>query len=634
MAQQKTDLYSILVSYANKYNSPYIKIDSFLDFLERHAKTLSEENPEWLKWLKDKPIKFWTEISVLVEDGKCELLADTEDGRIYMSRYYPQLIQKAYQGADEDADIPFHNEESLRITLPETQIRPLSADYDFLFYLSEPQDSDIPILKIKFPDGFGSGLVLAGMIPRQLAEMAILKIRNYLRKGGNKEYVLRKLSPQLQGRESNLKDLLNRILLRPMDCYNAIEEGGEFSSLFWAHFCVIMKNDIRKKKEHLSDDIATIQSVYIIETISAHFKSLAVKKREAEQAFKDLENHLAKPPFLYTLDEILKFTNPKGVLLLSFYTNDGLETWLRKKTTESETDKLPPLLIVKGEGNEKCFLQKDKIPVLCVRLLNIARINVKDALTRHWRKLLLEYRSEPAMEKNEEFEKTLFAYTKKLCPALTTLMEDLKLSLVYEELEQSESGVPAPAKIFSNGHLLPYSSLLLIQRKELLLDIKLMLPFWYSLPIITAIIAFFKNLGRKKKARKASFENIEGMGEDILEEKDRAGEIRRAAQELEIILVPPGYTLETYLEELEDRWSRLIDKQARANLIEDVKSLIRDSLRRTLKIQKHFKLTQDTVNQMAQNIVTRTPALASLSGRDSIIIYTELYMLGLLGSIK
>ena len=631
---QRTDLYSILVSYVNKNNSPYIKINSFLDYLERYAKSFSGDNPEWNKWIQDKAIHFWADLSVLVEEGKCELLADTEDGRIYMARYYLQLLQKTYQDAEEDMDIPFHNEDSLRIILPETQIRPLSVNFDLLSYLNEPQESDLPILRITFPDGFGSALILATMIPQRVTEIAILKIRNYLRKGGNKEYIYRKLNTQLQGRESNLKDQLNRILVRPLDCYKYIEEGGEFSYLFWAHFCVTMKNDIKKKNERLSDDIAAMQSVYLIEAISGYFKALGVKRKEAEQAFKELENHLSKPPYLYPLEQILKFTSSKGVLLLSLYTREMLEEWLRKKTTQSETGKLPQLLIVQGMEGEKCFALKEKIPSLCVRLLSIARIQVKDALTKHWRKVFLEYSSEPAMDNNDEYEKTLLAYTKKYCPALVTLLEDLKLSMVYDELEHTQSGIPPAARIYSNGHLLPYSSLLLMWRKDFLQDIKLMLPFWYSTPILTAIIALFKNLGKKKKSRKASTDNKESVEEDLIQEKDRSGEIRAAAQELELIMVPPGRTLDTYLEELEDRWSRLIDKQARENLIEDVKSLIRDNLRRNLKIQKHFRLTPESIHQMAQNTIVRTPSLSSLSGRDSLLIYTELYMLKLLGNIK
>ena len=631
---QRTDLYSILVSYANKNNSPYIAIEPFLDFLGRYAKKNSQEHPEWNKWVHDKEAKFWSEMSALVEDGKCELLTDTDDGRVYMPFFYLEVLQEAYRNPDEDADIPFPCEESLRITLPDNQTRPLSCDYDLLTYLEEPQDTEIPILMINFPEGFGSALVLAGMIPRRLTEMALLKIRNYLRKYGNKEYAFRKLTPQLQGKESNLRDQLNRILTRPMDCYGAIEGGGEFSYLFWAHFSILIKSDIKKKKEHLSEDIAAYQSVLIIDTISGYYKALAVKQRDAELAFKSLENHLAKPPFLYSLDQIIKFTSAKGVLLLSQYTQEDLEEWLRKKTTENENNELPMLLIVRGPKDERCFLLKDKVLALCVRLLAEARTQVKDAISKHWRKLLSEYRIEPAMENDREFENTLLRFMQKLCPALSNLLEDPKLLLVYEEMEQSQNGVPPSAKIFSKGKLLPYSSLLLIRRKDTLVDAKLILPFWYSIPIITAIIAFFKKLARKRKAVKLAPTYDTDEGEDSPEEKDRAGEIRDAAEALEFTMVPPGHSLDSYLEELESRWSRLINNQARENLIEDVKSLVRDYLRQNLKVNRKFRLTQEVISQMATNIVTRSPALSSLSGRDSLILYTELYLVKLLENTR
>ena len=622
----KTDLYSIIISYANKNNSPYIKVDSFLEFLGQYAKNHI--------WVKDTAVKFSVELSALMEGGKCELLENTDEGWIYLTHYYPDLIRKAYQNAEGDTDIPFPSEESLRIKLPQTHIRPLGCGDDLFSYLDAPQDSDTPILRIDFPDGFGSALVLAGLIPRRLTEIAILKIWNYLRKDVNKEYVLRKLIIQLHSRSSSVRDQFNRILIKPLDCYNAIKEGEEFSGLFWGHFCAVLKNDIKKKNERLHEDIAVVQSAYIIETVSGYYKALAIKKRETELAFKSLDIRLSRPPFLYTMDQICKFANDKGILLLSIYSRENLEAWLRTKTTESNNNGLPALLIVRGEGKERFFVLKDKIPALCVRLFNMARIQVKDALTRHWRRLLLNYNTEPAMENNEEFEKILLAFTKKYCPTLTTLLDDPKLPLVYREAEQSESSASSQARIFSKGQLLPYSSLLFLQRKELLSDIKLMLPFWYSLPIITAIIAFFKNLLRNKKASKPLPADIEDPGEVVLKDKDRAGEIRAAAQDLELLLVPPKYTMDSYLEELESRWSRLIDKKARENLIEDVRTMIRDNLRGYLRIYKKFRLTQEAISQLAQNIILSSSALASLSGRDSLILYAELYLIKLLRNVR
>jgi hypothetical protein len=319
---QRTDLFSILISYANKNNSPYIDI---AQFLERYAKKVSAEQPEWLKWTNDINVKFWAEMSPLAEQGKCELLADTAEGRVYIAHFYLNLLENVYRDIDEQAGMPFPSEESLRIILPENQIRPMSAEYDLAGYLAEPQDSDIPVLKLLFPEDSGSALVLASMVPRKLAETAIMKIRNYLRRYGNKEYAIHKLAPQLQGKESVPANQIDQVLLRPLECFTAIAEGSELTYLFWAHFCVLVKADIKRKKERLGDEIAAMQSVYIIEAINNYYRALAVKRREAEIAFNNLETLLTKPPYLFNMDQILKFTSTKGVLLLGQYTAEDLE---------------------------------------------------------------------------------------------------------------------------------------------------------------------------------------------------------------------------------------------------------------------------------------------------------------------
>jgi len=622
------------VSYANKNNSPYIDVDAFLDFLGKYAKKHCEEHPEWLKWANDRSKKFWAEMAILVEEDKCELLTDTDEGRIYMPYFYLEVIKKAYQRMEEDADLPFPCEESLKITMPENQLKLLGSEYDIIEYMGHPQDSDIPILKFNFHEECGYALALASMVPRIIIETAILKLRNYLRKSGNMEFAIRKLAAQLQGKESYLRGLLNQILMRPLECYSAIEGGGEFSSLFWAHFCILIKNDIRKKKERLAEDIAAFQSVTIIEAISEHFKAMVVKKQEAELAFKSLENHLAQPPYLYAMEKILMFTNNKGVLLLGQYTEDELGEWLKDKTTKSKDNQLPDLLIVQGSPEERFYLCKDKMIPLCSKLLADSRQKAKDEITKNWRKLLLEYLREPPMNSDAEFDVYLTKVTGKLCPNLIALLEDPKLPLVCDEIENNPTANPSPVKLFNKGVLLPYSTLLYLNRKEILTEARLVLPFWYSLPIITPIIAFFKNLARRRNAPKL----IPDIGTDgepgARNKRDRAGEIRAAADALESDLVPTGYTLDSYLEELENRWSQLINQKARENLIEDVKSLIRDNLRQHLKLKKYYRFTHEIIHQMAVGIVTFTPTLSSLSGRESLVLYSELYLIKLLKNIK
>jgi hypothetical protein len=601
--------------------------------LEKAAKKLSKDNSAWNKWTNDKAVKFWSEMTALVDAGKCEILSDSQDGNIYLSSYYPQKIRMAYGSADENADLPLPSEESLRIVLPENKVKHLNSDQDILSVLAEPRNIEEPILKIGFPDDFGFALVLPEMISRQLAEIAILKVRNYLRRYGNKEYVYHKMVSPFQGKEAFLKDQIEQLLIKPLEQYKDIADGRELASLFWAHLCGLIRNDIKKKNEKLSMDVSIFQAAYILEVFSGFFRSLAVKRLETETAFKNLENQLAKPPYLYTMDQILKFSGPAGGPLLGQYTSGELSEWIKKQTTESKNNELPNLLVVKIKTKDgQFFLLKEKMMLLCTRLLSEGQILIKKAITKQWSRLILEYSTEPAMSDDDAFEKLLASTAEKLCPELMSILTDPKFFVAYRELDHKENGIPPNMRIFQNGKLLPYSSLFLIWRKDMLSDAKYALPFWYSLPFIPDLVRFFRNVFKKKK--KKAEEPVGGSEQIASEELSHSEAIRMAAQEIEFDIVPVGYTIDSYLDELASRWSRLIDRQARENLIDDVKFLARDQLRRHLKVDKQFEPTMEELSQMAYNMATYNTALSSLGSKDALTLFIVLYMVKLLLNIK
>jgi hypothetical protein len=629
---QKTDLYSILVSYAHKNNSPYIEIEPVIAFIEKYAKQAAVRMPEWSKWTQDVSVKFWSEMSGLAETGQCELLSDTPDGRIYMPVFYVDFLRKYYENIDNKTDIPFPTEESLGIGTPGSHKKRLNVEYDVSGYLENPDETMPPVVQIDFPDGFGAGLFLVSMIPKKLMEICFFKVRFYLESRNNKEYALHKLSPQLQGKEVYLKDLLNNIIIRPTDCLRVMEEGGDFSYLFWAHFCILVKHDIKKKEERLNADIAVVQAVCLLEVFNRYYRARALKRREKETAYGELELCLEKPPFLYTMDQILKFTGSKGGLLLGRYTKEDLDGWLKNATTENNGQGLPKLLIVLGPRRECWFVSKSKILPLCARLLAEGRGLVRDAVSKRWINLLRSYRREPAMDNDRDFENLLLRYTGRLHPTLMAVLGDPKLQLVYDELERSQ-GIPASSRIFVKGLMIPYSTLLLLNRKDLFADIRADLPFWYSMPVFSFLIMFFKSLLKKKGAKKNG-RDADEEEQETADGKENNAELRNAARAIEAVLVPPKHSLETYLGELENRWIRLIDKKARANLVEDIKALVRDNLRQTLRVQKHFKVTRETLSALASDIVSRTPSLWELGGKDSLFLYVELYLVKLMQNMK
>ena len=627
-----TDLYTILVAYANKNNSPYINIAGFIDYLGKAARKFANDYPAWQKWAKDTPAKFRAEISLLVEGGKCELLPEPGEGQVYLSSYFPEKIRTAYAHADDKVEFPFPSEESLGITLPENQVKHLNSDYDLLSVLAEPKANSAPVLKICFPENFGFAILPFDMFPRQITEIALLKVRNYISRYGNKEYIYHQLAAQLQGKEAYIKDQLEQILIKPMDQYRVIGENREMTSLFWSHICGLIKNDIKKKNEKLAMDIAVFQAVYIIEVINGFFRSTAAKRRETEAAFRNLESQLAKPPYLYTMDEIVKFSGPGGGPLLGQYTSDELSEWMKRQITESKNDELPALLIVKvkTKDEQQYFLLKEKVMPLCARLLHDGKILIRRAITKQWSKLISNFETDLAMTSDGEFEKLLAKTAEKHCPELMSLLNDPKFFLIYQDMDKKD-GIPPAMRIIHEGKLLPYSSVFLIRRKAMLQEAKFALPFWFSLPLISDLIRLFKNLFKKEKK---AVKKPAGDEQVIVEGKDHAGEIRMVAERLEFDIVPPGYTIDGYLEELGDRWSRLLDSQARETLINDVKFLVKKQLRRRLKVEKQFEPTREALNQMAYDMVIHNTALSSVSARDTLLLFMELYMIKLLLFIK
>jgi hypothetical protein len=631
MAQ--TDLYPILRAYANKNNSPYINIDAFLEFLEKYAKHKVLQQGEWEKWTADVGIKFWSEMASLAEEGKCVLMADTPEGRIYMPFFYVDTLLAAYQSLDNDDGEPFPDGESLQISIPEDQLRVLGLDSDLgAFFEKNAEKPTLPVIKLVFPENSGSLLILAPMIPRRLMEGALIKARRYLRSHGNKEYVLHKLSPQFAGKEKYLREMLDKLLIRPLDCMINMETYGDFSWIFWPPFCALIKNDIKKRKEVLSGDIAALQASYVIETCSAFYKARAVKHREQEMAFRDLELHMDKPPLYYTMEAITRFTNSKGVSLLGLYSREELEAYITKRASEGKDNLLPEWFILQGKKGEKWYVKKEKYLPLCARLLIDARPLVKGEITGRWVRLIKSFRSERAMESDGDFDRLLAAYTAKIMPVLAAMLEDEKLLWAYEELEKTQRAIPVSSRIFSRQKLIPMSALYVLKRKDLLTDAKILLPFWYSLPILSAIIAFFMKLRKGKKEQEANGD--EGIKNEPAEEKDSARDIQNAARKVEAQLVPKGKTLDSYLAELETRWSRLLNKQARADLINDVQSLARDNLRQVVKIHKSKKINQEGLEETAAGIIAHNSALQSLGGQDSLHLYMELYMVKLLITFK
>ena len=623
---QKTDMYSVLYSYARKNQSAQINIETFIFFLEKYSQRVCEEKPEWKRWTEDTGPKVWMELSRLAEEEKITLINNEKGNQLYFSHYFIEIIKEIYRSPDDDSDIPFPDERTLNVEIPQDLLKPLRLPEDFINYLKEPQEEILPIIKLVFPDNNGSALVLSPMISLTLLNYSALKIRNFLLKPGNKEYIQRKITTLLPGKDDYLRETFAKIMTRPEDCVNDLIGGWEFSYYFWAHFCNLVRLDLGKKGELLIEETGALQAVYIMEACNSFYKAKFTKNKEIELAFKCFEREMELPPYYYTKETIAAFKDSKGTPLLGQYSQHELDAYIKKRISEPATPtELPDLLYFNINANTTWLIKKSKLLPLCARLLGEARPIIIKAVSKRWRKLIKEFRRESAMDNDRDFERLIADYVLEHAPALCILFDDRRVYLVHEEIERDNKKIPESIRFFNKDELMPFHVLLILKRKEIVSDVKLLLPFWYTLPVISTIIALFSSLGKKKNKKYKEDESVKTKSSE-----NQLKQLSENAVQLKEKIIPKDYTLDTYLIELSSRWGFLVDKKAKENLVNDVNSVVREKLRHLLRTQRIAELSNKTLDNLANSIMDSSHGLHKIKEHNALFVYVRLYIIKLL----
>ncbi|MDR3160363.1 MAG: hypothetical protein LBU28_01970 [Spirochaetaceae bacterium] len=621
---ENLNLYAVMELYARKIHSPVIEIKKLVFFLEQHAKRLALEQPEWMAWAVNPISKVWEELPRLKEDKFHKIVVNEREFTVLLIDLYEKMIREAYEAEEIEAG-PFFSEGRFKIILPDDMVKVVDMAHGLGPYLDDFREKSPAFVKILFSN-YGSLLILPELIPRRLPEKAFQKIRNFLRENNNKDYFQNKLIPAFRGKDVHLKEMFNRILTRPGECVDELESAREFSYSFWTYFCTMLITMISGNDELSAADIGLLQSLEILNAFNGYYKIKLSKIKTRDTALKNLSLALEKPPLYFSLDAITKFTDTKGLALLGQYSQDDLEAYLRRETTMAEENHLPELLIIRDMNGVQQFIKKGSLLPCCTQFLSNARPPVRKVIVERWFKMLKALDHEPAMDNDGAFENLVYRTTKTVSPFLLSMLKDHKLYLAYSEMALED---PAPPSgLFTKGKLLPLAALLKLGRKEILADVRILLPFWYSIPILSQIIEQFMRLIRRKNI------NTDKIAERKADESERfdgnqGSVLKTSVNKTAAVLIPRGKTLDGALAELEDRWGTLQNAKERKNLLEDVNALVRDRLRRTLRLQKSPRITPEALKRLATAIVTGSPTLQNLGGRDALIFYIELYIIKL-----
>ncbi len=634
-----TELSVLLRLYTSKLNSPTISIAEFCEYLQKYARHYIQDTPELVKYLDDTLTVVTKELEELETTSKVFLSTDNKGKKfVFVPHFYIDRMVQRYRELEDHPEIPFPLASEIPSGFPPAILKPVYITSDFLTLMENGERTNAYLNQLLFPDETPPIVFPASISPEKLLVLSMAKIRLFLHKDESRDYIQKRMMVANPGKEMSIKNHLVQFQTRPTESLRSLKHSGE-AFLFWSFMCSFIRQDYIKKAEKTPEENSLIQAVYITEYLNNFYKNKAQQDLQRETALKNLELSFQKSPYYFDMETISRFTDSRGVPLLGQYKNTDLESFIKEKTTEAGFDTLPYILVFKTEKRNRYFVLKDKIYPLVLRMSNESRKIIKEAITREWYQLLSNYRQEDAMKNQPDFERKIEGVCRTAAPILHAVLNASFIALLSLENGGKNSEEPNGFKMFDHGHLLSYSELLMLNRQELLTDTRILLPFWYTVPILSAIFAFFHRAAKTSQVTKPAAKKIVHTEKEKPEEEGQDGKqqrkvaLKKAVAAIETKLVPSESTLAAEIKTQRDNWNRTLDTQSKENLTEDVNSLIRDYIRRILKTLKASTFDLARVENLANTLVD-TPGLVKIKNRDALLAYVELYILHLIKNIS
>ncbi len=632
-----SNLSSIIRFYAEKQKSPFIDLREFCTWIKKYAEHHVEEQADLVKYLGDPTGTVTAELAGLEQKRLAAIIPNGNKKMILSIAYFSIKYATIYKELLKNESIPYPSEPDLPKKFPSTILdRKSASEYITENIDKEPSKSQslyIVVFARDLPP-----LLLPACVPMKvLIESAQLKIRKILKKEEYHDYFLKKLRSANPSKEISVKNFYSSFVDKDYTGYIDVTDGDQY--YLWNQLCYFVRQDFEKIQDRTADDTSLLQAISITEIHSTYLKEKFQTDRKRSEALKELEANLGYPPYFFSTPQILKFQDKNGKLLFGQYSEDDLKNTLMRLSTESDDNTLPKLVVFKVASGTRYYIYKNKVISLIVRMCNEAHDNIKEKLVSSWYDALIDYSRLPEMNDRAKFEAKLESMVEENSPVLYALLNANFITLLAAEKNLDDS--LQTFQLFVDGHLLPYSELLMLKSEDVMADAKLKLPFIYTIPIISWIIGLFRSHKIEKQKRKEAEEKAKKEAPDAMEILDNAEGAKKSknkheavaekAKEIAAEYIPEGSTIDRELNFLTKQWNRMISKEAYNNLTEDVNSLIRDYTRRVCNTLTAQTFTKERIENLADALV-RTPNMQKIQEQRALTDYVRLYMIRLLSN--
>lgn len=631
------NLSALLCNYATKQESALINFKDFHDYVRRYAARSVEEQQSLAHYVEIEEESLLYELEDLSSKREIFLLRqDSSKPVIIVMSYFSMIFEKRYKEMIEKPELPFPSVFDLSKQVPLEAFMRKDAR-DFIAFASENQNAtSLTTYCVLLPKNVPAILLPLSVPIQKVIQIALLKIRNLLKKEEFHDYFLKKMRNSNPSKEIGVRSFFSKFIQSSDDSLHNFETEKD-SFYFWNQLCYFIRQDFENIKDKTSEDINILQAISIAEMWILAQKDKISAEQKKQNAIAELQRCLAKPPYFFEMDSILHFKDSKGAFIYSQLGEEGLKACLQRLTTETKNTDLPDLLVFKVGNGKRYFIYKSNVFPLCVRLANEAHSTVEKYLLDKWYTALTNYEWLDEMKDQKAFEIEVKHCVETYSPILYTLLNTNFLPVVHLEMDMQTDG--GSYNIFTGTKRNSYSEILMLKNSSVLSKAKMMVPFWYTMPVVSWIARLFFKSKKSKNVPKSQAARSECTSDDISGEKSsKTGKIgskrdvmAAAALNISREFVPVGSTIDRELDSYHEIWNKMLTPEVRRQLTDDVNSLIRDYMRKVVKTISASTFSKERVESLAETLVN-TPNMKKIGEHDALFMYVQLYILRLVSN--
>lgn len=633
------DAIRLLHSYARNSGNPHISFENLSTFKDRFIEHNVEKQPDLTDLAgSDGLRRLVVYLNQLEERNWLTLERNPADQitSVYYRNFFAAEIKQWYHRIQEDHELAFPSDENLRMTIPDGLVATVQVSQNLMDWLKNENADPQQILFLHFPENVRSMYTTVELLQKEMPQYVVYRLREYLRSEKNSSYMESKLRAVFRTREVLVHELLQTILTKPDEGLSTIKNPNEFHFHFWTQLSSTIIKDFSKKNEKLDMEHTYCQAAYLLGYMSVHFKGMYQKVREREESEKLLNDKLIQPPYLFTMQQIYDLKDDKGVPLTKRIPKEEINEFIEQLMTPEKEEEVSKLVSINVGSNRAMVIHRTQyVPVLIKRLSKLSR-TIQQKTANKMTDLLYDDITEKWMEDDNAFDEYLRDQVFEIDSIVYSMLEFKVLFLVVDGQDLPAGQRDVVYRFFDRqrSSMMPWYVILSLDRERLLKDAKLRLPIWMLIPVIRGIVRLFRKKKPQQSHRSSSSNSVQtngsSSGSSGSSRAEQLKEYRKVIVSIQSRYVSEGQSVGERLKELHSSWNPLIDNTSKANLLEDVNSLCRDTLRRMKLTARAIPPSAERIEELAKRIATNS-AFDRIRDRKSFQDYLELYMLSILG---